>query len=182
VFKFNRLLYTNLALKLDPTVVVSLKDVISLAHSLAFIDSFLALAWTAIFFVKFSFLALFRVLIKHISKKISIYFWVMVGYCILTWMFLVSEAFIVCPYFGAESSKCPLNTVFYISTCSAANRVLVKCTPETPFTLTLALTILITILDITADILSTISLRKALAPANFFQLSPFQSLSSARLR
>ena len=148
--------------------MVPLNDVLSLANSLAFIHTFLSLAWTAIFFVKFSFLALFRVLLKHISRKLSIYFWVMVGYFVVTWMFLVTEAFIVCPYYGAESSKCPLNTVFYISTCSAANGVPVKCTPETPRTKTLALTIFITILDVTSDIMSTTSLGKPLVLANFF--------------
>jgi hypothetical protein len=115
VFKFIRLLYTHEALKLDPTVVVSVKDILSLMDSLAFINSFLVLIWTAIFFVKFSFLALFRLLLKHVSKKITIYFWVVVGYCIVTWLLLVSEAFIVCPYFGEETSKCPLSTILHLN-------------------------------------------------------------------
>lgn len=106
VYSFGYKMWYNEASKLDPTVVVSFDEILSLMYSLPYIDAFLALAWTGTFCVKFSFLALFRLLIRRLSKSITIYYWIVVGFSVLTWMFLVSETFILCPYFGFNSRKC----------------------------------------------------------------------------
>lgn len=66
---------------------------------------FLSLAWSATFFVKFSFLAFFKQLIWHVNKT-QYYYWGVVTLTILTWMFLTSEAFILCSDFGVDSSGC----------------------------------------------------------------------------
>ncbi|KAB2571176.1 hypothetical protein DBV05_g10173 [Lasiodiplodia theobromae] len=67
---------------------------------------FVDTSWTAIFCVKFSFLALFKMLIRNVSTRLSRYFWCVVVATALTWAFLVSETFILCSRFGWDSLKC----------------------------------------------------------------------------
>lgn len=67
------------------------------------VDSFVVLAWTAIFCAKFSFLALFRLLIVAVTGRIKTYFWFVVGSTALTWVFVVVEPFILCPYFNEQA-------------------------------------------------------------------------------
>lgn len=67
----------------------------------AIIHSFLFLTWTVVISVKFSFLALFRLLIQRISWKITFYYWFVVVFTVITWIYMVSEAFIACPAVGA---------------------------------------------------------------------------------
>lgn len=69
------------------------------------VDAFVCLTWTATFAVKASFLALFRVLIRRISRRITIYYWVVVGCTGVTWAFMMAESFIFCSTFGLKSSK-----------------------------------------------------------------------------
>jgi len=38
--------------------------------------------------------------------NIYVYFWVVVGITVLSWMVVLVEPFIVCPYFGFDSVKC----------------------------------------------------------------------------
>ena len=66
---------------------------------------FVDTSWTAIFCVKFSFLALFKMLIRNVSTRLSRYFWCVVVATALTWAFLVSETFILCSRFGWDSRK-----------------------------------------------------------------------------
>lgn len=65
---------------------------------------FLAMAWTTTFLVKFSFLAFFRQLIRNVNG-IQYYYWGIVTLTLLTWMFLTSEAFILCSDFGIKASE-----------------------------------------------------------------------------
>lgn len=65
---------------------------------------FLVLAWTTTFLVKFSFLAFFRHLIRNV-ERIQRYYWGIVIFTGITWMFLTSEAFILCSDFGIKASK-----------------------------------------------------------------------------
>lgn len=65
---------------------------------------FLALAWTTTFLVKFSFLAFFRQLIRNVHN-IKYYYWGVVALTVLSWMFLTSEAFILCSDFGVEAGE-----------------------------------------------------------------------------
>jgi hypothetical protein len=72
---------------------------------------FLALIWTAIFSVKWCFLAFMRPLVWHVSRAMNWYYWFIVGFCTITWAFLVAEPFIICPYFGLDALKCFYSTV-----------------------------------------------------------------------
>lgn len=65
------------------------------------LNSFICIIWTTIFTVKFSFLALFRLLIRRLPKPIIIYYWTTVGIAVATWIFFVSLPFILCPHFDA---------------------------------------------------------------------------------
>lgn len=96
------------AVSLDPTVVVPYDQLDSLLSSWPYLHSLLSLMWTCIFSVKASFLAMFRLMIRHVSKPLTIYYWAVVVYMVLAWMFMVSEAFILCPHFGLDQGKTPL--------------------------------------------------------------------------
>lgn len=105
VYSFSPVIFLSNAVRLDPSVFPTLSETTKLIDSLKIIDSFLALIWTTTFAVKLSFLIFFKQLIERVSRKITIYYWVVVVFTILTWMFLVSEAFILCPYFGLETRE-----------------------------------------------------------------------------
>ena len=105
VYSFSQLIFLSNAVRLDSTVFPTLDETNQLINSLKIIDSFLALIWTTTFAVKLSFLVFFKQLIERVSKKITIYYWVVVVFTIVTWMFLVSEAFILCPYFGLKTGE-----------------------------------------------------------------------------
>ncbi|KAG8157104.1 hypothetical protein KVR01_013094 [Diaporthe batatas] len=77
---------------------------------------FLIMAWTTTFFVKFSFLAFFRQLIRNVGK-IQRYYWGIVIFTFITWLFLLSEAFILCSDFGINAIKCwsPTKNLLYVS-------------------------------------------------------------------
>ncbi|ORY70234.1 uncharacterized protein BCR38DRAFT_503520 [Pseudomassariella vexata] len=64
--------------------------------------TFLIIAWTTTFFVKFSFLAFFKGLIRLVDR-IKYYYWTVVVFTVVSWMFLVSEPFILCSDFGYAS-------------------------------------------------------------------------------
>lgn len=93
------------AIAMDPGIIVPITDVDQLIKSISFLDAFLCTIWTCTFAVKGSFLALFWGLIKGISKHLDRYYWFVVVYAFVAWGFLVSEAFVLCPYFGAEGGK-----------------------------------------------------------------------------
>lgn len=100
-----RTIFIMEVLQKDNTVVLTPNDFLELTLSTAVVNSFFCLAWATIVCVKFSFLALFRLLIRRISRKIGIYYWVVVVVTVLSGMFLVSEAFIMCSHFGTSASK-----------------------------------------------------------------------------
>jgi hypothetical protein len=64
---------------------------------------FLALIWTTTFAVKGCFLTFMRPLVWHISRGLNWYYWFIVVFCIISWAFVVSEPFIICPYFGMDA-------------------------------------------------------------------------------
>ena len=109
LFHFAKLIYLNEAYTMDLTFDISFPEVVALTDTTAILDSFLILVWASIFSVKFSFLALFHMLIRRVSTALTTYYWVIVGACLVFWIFLTSEIFIVCPYFGVESSPCHTN-------------------------------------------------------------------------
>jgi len=142
------------AMAMVPDVIVPITQVSQLISSINFLDAFLCTIWTCTFAIKGSFLVLFGKLIKGISKKLDLYFRFVIGYTILTWIFLVVEPFILCPYFGSAGGNVTIVPQYRI-VGKLANKSLVKCWPETIYNKTVALTVLITILDIGSDIMST---------------------------
>lgn len=93
----------------------------------------LAMLWTATFSVKACFLVFMHPLVWHISRVVKWYFWFVVGFSIVSWMFVIVDPFIICPYFGADAIQCFASTV-------DGNK-------------TLALTAVVTVLDILSDLM-----------------------------
>lgn len=99
--------YLSQAVYLDPTIALKAPapKLMKVANThMAYIGTELVFLWTAIFAVKFSFLAFFKQLVQSVNKIVA-YYWVVVGLTLVSWMFVVSEPFILCPYFGVESSE-----------------------------------------------------------------------------
>ncbi|KAK0637869.1 hypothetical protein DIS24_g10386 [Lasiodiplodia hormozganensis] len=135
LYWYGRDLFLVEALNMMPTKVTlaSLDELNSLFETNKIIQVFLAMIWTSTFAVKFSFLAFFKTLVwTKLSRRMAWYFWFVVVLTALSWGFVVSEGFILCPYFGTEA---------------------VKCFPNTPHVENIALTALVTVLDIVTDIL-----------------------------
>lgn len=105
-FRLMRVLFLAEVLVADHPVnyVFSAQDILEFNVAMAAVSSLVILSWTATYAVKFSFLALFRQLISRLSKKITIYFWIIVGFTLLSWAYVVVEPFILCPVFGLHSS------------------------------------------------------------------------------
>ena len=64
----------------------------------------LAFAWTATFFVKFSFLAFFKQMIFNVDRM-HYYYWGVTIFTVISYLFLVGEAFILCHEWRLESCK-----------------------------------------------------------------------------
>lgn len=95
------------AVERDPRLILRLSpDAIGdlLKGTVQYLDAFIVLCWTAVFSVKFSFLAFFRHLIRRV-ENIHKYYWTVVGITVVSWAFLTSEVFILCPYTGTKSGK-----------------------------------------------------------------------------
>lgn len=106
-FKLMRILFLTEILETDHPVdyVFTVQDILDFKVAMAIVSSLVVLSWTATYAVKFSFLALFRHLIRRLSKKITVYYWIIVGFTLLSWAYMVVEPFILCPVFGLSSSK-----------------------------------------------------------------------------
>lgn len=105
-FKLMRILFLTEVLETDHPVdyMFTVQDILDFKVAMAVVSSLLVLSWTATYAVKLSFLALFRHLISRLSKKITIYYWIIVGFTLLSWAYAVVEPFILCPVFGLSSS------------------------------------------------------------------------------
>lgn len=80
------------------------QDILDLMAAPPLIDSLSCLIWTATFFVKFSFLALFKGLIGRVSRRIDIYYWIVVVFTMLSWLSVLTHPFLFCK-FGKTPSK-----------------------------------------------------------------------------
>ncbi|MCJ1466210.1 hypothetical protein MMC07_004829 [Pseudocyphellaria aurata] len=89
----------------DPNAVITtdIFDRITSFRKLS--TAFLVLSFTAIFAVKFSFLFLFKALIRNV-RKIKIYWWTVLLTTAAVWVFGVVEFFLPCPSFGTDSLTC----------------------------------------------------------------------------
>ncbi len=108
VIKYTRTIFLTEALYEDRgKYVFSMQDVLDVTNAIAIVDALAGLTWTTTFFVKFSFLALFRLLIRRVSKRITIYYWIVVVFTALLWALMVCEPFIFCPTFGFGTRMTP---------------------------------------------------------------------------
>lgn len=116
-FRLMRTLFLSEVLEADHPVdyVFTVQDILEFKAAMVTIFSLVILSWTATYAVKFSFLALFRHLISRLSKKITVYHWIVTGFTLLSWAYVVVTPFILCPVFGLSSSmrrffcSCPLS-------------------------------------------------------------------------
>lgn len=90
-----------------PTVKLTMGDVQSIANMMTMNLSFRSLAWTTIVCVKFSFLMLFRLLIRRLPGGITTYYWMVVVCTSIAWLFVVSVDWLTCRHFGTASGEKP---------------------------------------------------------------------------
>lgn len=140
------------AIAVDTSIIIPIDLLESLVTSVKYTDTFLCMIWTCTFSVKGSFLALFRLLISNVSPWLTRYYWTVVVYVLMTWMFMICELFILCPYFGLDQGG-PQTRPGKNGDIGLTLRP-VKCYPENNYAKTIGLTILVSILDIVSDILS----------------------------
>lgn len=104
VFKFTRILFLFEAAGVRPTYYIFTLQDVTILDDLSSIDLIsntgMCLVWTSIYSVKFFFLALFRLLIKRVSKRITIYFWIVVAVSTLFWVIQISFSTIPCHNLG----------------------------------------------------------------------------------
>jgi hypothetical protein len=68
--------------------------------------AYLLFLWTAIFAVKWYYLAFFYPLLRSMSKKLMYYYWFSVVFSIISWLFLVvGEQLITCLYVGKAAGQ-----------------------------------------------------------------------------
>ena len=90
-----------LAPQVLPYVIADFGELLQLQKK---VYPYLALVWTTTFAVKGCFLAFMRPLVWHISRAVNWYYWFIVFFCIISWAYVVADPFIICSYFGADSS------------------------------------------------------------------------------
>lgn len=67
--------------------------------------AYMTFLWTAIFMVKFCYFAFFRTLLLSMPRTWIRYYWTTVVSTIVSWLYLVLQQLITCPYFGTSASK-----------------------------------------------------------------------------
>lgn len=98
-------IYFFQSLSSDPSAVAIPMDIVSRIDWFQKSDSaYLFVTWTAIFAVKFSFLAFFRRLIDRLGS-IIIYWKVVIGFTASAFAFCVCDGFIACPQRGLSASQ-----------------------------------------------------------------------------
>lgn len=156
-----RNIFLTEAMLVDQSFLLTKEGAFSVANTApAIINSFLVLTWTAVISVKFSFLALFRPLIQRISWKITFYYWFVVVFTVIAWIYMVSEAFIVCPAFGVHLNSKILSKRGFFANCwriTCWQDSPVRCMAKDEAITSLILSILLTILDIATDTMSNTS-------------------------
>lgn len=152
--------FLNEAILVDKLFMLTEEEANSVANAApAIIHSFLFLTWTVVISVKFSFLALFRLLIQRVSWKIMVYYWFVVVFTVSTGIYMVSEAFIVCPAVGAlyiSIGKGGFLAGHWWTTCWQVSPE--HCMVKNQAIKSLILSIILTVLDIATDTMSNNSL------------------------
>lgn len=99
MLKYSHDLFLMEAMTLNPAYTYTTEDDKSFGRVLGIADCLNPLTWAATFAIKLSFLILFRQLNKRVSKRITIYIWVVILFTVLTWAFATIEPFISCHSF-----------------------------------------------------------------------------------
>lgn len=156
LYHITYLLYMHAAVLLAPEVLGEVfANFGELRNAQKKVYPLLAMFWTTIFAVKGCFLVYMHPLVWHISRAVKWYYWFVVGSCMISWMVVIVDPFIICPYFGADASESvmpleprtpSLNRNLYAVQCFISTLDKDK---------TLGLTAFITVLDILSDLMST---------------------------
>ncbi|KAF2871563.1 hypothetical protein BDV95DRAFT_572287 [Massariosphaeria phaeospora] len=104
-------LYVGPAIQKDPSLVMHIDPVRMqsiFSNAIAHQHTFFTLLWTAIFTVKFSFLAFFYGMLNRM-RTMKIYWWITAIVCVPSWATIVAIPFAICHHFGTESIKCMEN-------------------------------------------------------------------------
>ncbi|KAF9734790.1 hypothetical protein PMIN06_000743 [Paraphaeosphaeria minitans] len=133
IYRFCHLIYVLNALKYERAVIPTLQDLQAIGHAQAINYSLLAAIWTAICSVKLCFLTALKSLIANVSIRVTVFYWFAVALSIVTWCLSWTIAWIICPYVG--------------------NELILHCSPDTPYVKTIALSIMVTVLDIATDLI-----------------------------
>lgn len=155
LYSFCQRIFVIQAVKVDPTVIIPPDLYDNVRKYYALTTSFLFLIWTSIFAVKLSFLALFRLLIRRVGKVMTRYYWIAVATTVVTWMFLVNEPFMLCPYVTAEKMQRVYSHLLHKPNFLIPS--LEHCNPQSPYALTLSLRVVVTALDVLTDAMSRFS-------------------------
>lgn len=112
LYRFTRIVFLFEAAARDRPIyyTFTIQDIILLkeASSIVLIgNAGMCFTWTAIYSVKFFFLALFRLLIRRVSTRIRIYFWVVVAVTMLFWVMQIGLIVVPCQRLDL-SDKCRL--------------------------------------------------------------------------
>lgn len=108
VLRYSRSIFIIQALATKPNpIVFTYQDIMDLTNAAPLLEVMGCLIWASTFSVKFSFLVLFRLLIRRMSRNITVYYWVLVAFTTLSWAFMTSLPFIFCPFFGINASRSP---------------------------------------------------------------------------
>lgn len=67
--------------------------------------AYLTFLWTAIFMVKFCYFAFFRTLLLSMPRMWIQYYWTAVVFTTVSWLYLILQQLITCPYFGTSAGK-----------------------------------------------------------------------------
>lgn len=67
--------------------------------------AYMTFLWTTIFMVKFCYFAFFRTLLISMPRAWTRYYWTAVIFTTISWLYLILQQLITCPYFGTSASK-----------------------------------------------------------------------------
>ena len=84
----------------DATVIPTMDELVDLLETPKWVFIFMALSWTTVFSIKFSFLIFFRPLIRNLSKKLDYYWWFSMIFCGVAYVLFAVEPAILCPHVG----------------------------------------------------------------------------------
>ncbi|KAH8767519.1 hypothetical protein F5883DRAFT_671189 [Diaporthe sp. PMI_573] len=71
--------------------------------------AYITFLWTTIFMVKFCYFAFFHTLLLSMPRLWIRYYWTAIVVTTMSWLYLIVQQLITCPYLGSSASKCVPN-------------------------------------------------------------------------